>query len=131
MSRRPDTATLLQAGRRAVLDLIEPDMPGDRKYRMLMVANAFAIALRDLAGSDAPDDAELDLFELLYGAGTVTAAGADPAARLVALNRRLAGEIRDGQWDELSQPLMDLLLHQVRTRISRSNPKYFKRSPEG
>lgn len=131
MSRRPDTATLLQAGRRAVLDLIEPDMPGDRKYRMLMVANAFAIALRDLAGSDAPDDAELDLFELLYGAGTVTAAGADAAARLVALNRRLAGEIRDGQWDELSQPLMDLLLHQVRARIARSNPKYFKRSPEG
>lgn len=131
MSRRPDTATLLQAGRRAVLDLIEPGMPGDRKYRMLMVANAFAIALRDLAGGDAPDETELELFELLYGAGRVTAAGKDSATRLVVLNRRLAGEIRDGQWDELSQPLMELLLHQVRTRIARSNPKYFKRPPEG
>lgn len=127
MSRRPDTVTLLQAGRQAVLDLIEPEMPGDRKYRMLMVANAFAIALRDLATGESPDQTELGLFAGLYGPELVQAAGKDAAARLMALNRRLAGEIRDGQWDEMSQPLMDLLVHQVGVRIARSNPKYFKR----
>lgn len=131
MNRRPDTVTLLQAGRQAALDLIEPDMPGDRKYRLLMVANVFAIALRDLAGSDAPDETELGLFEKLYGVDAVRAAGGDAGERLAALNRRLAAEIRDGRWDESSRPLMDLLLHQVRTRIARSNPKYFKRSPAG
>lgn len=131
MSRRPDTATLLGAVRQALLDEVAPALSGGKKYRALMAANAIAIALRDLGGSGSRDETELGLFERLYGAEQVEAAGEDAAARLAVLNRRLCTEIRGGDWDESSQLLIDLLLHQVRVQLARSNPKYLKRLPEG
>lgn len=131
MTRRPDTATLLEAARRALIDEAAPGLSGGQKYQVLMAANAIAITLRDLAGDETADATELDLFGRLYGVEQVEAAGEDTATRLAELNRRLCGEIRDGRWDESSQPLTDLLLHQVRSRLSRSNPKFLERRRNG
>lgn len=127
MTRRADTVTLLEAARRALIDAVAPELSGGEKYQVLMAANAIAIALRDLSEDSTPDTTELDLFERLYGAEQVEIAGEDAVIRLSALNRRLCEEIRGGHWDESSQALVDLLVHQVRGRLSRSNPKFLER----
>ena len=124
MRQRPDTAGLLEAARRELLETLVPQLSGGTKYAALMVASALATALRELEGGGEGDSEELALFRALYGDETVAAAGSDPAAALQALNRRLAAELRAGEWDVMPEALRSLLFRQVRQRLARSNPKY-------
>lgn len=124
MKRRPDTPELLEAARRALLSEVVPVLSGGVKYAALMVASAIATAQRDLAPDGSAGEQELALFRALYGATAVEAAGADPATALPALNRRLAAELRAGEWDAMPETLEALLLGRARLRIARSNPAY-------
>lgn len=124
MRQRPDTAALLRAARQALLDEVVPQLSSRAKYAALMVASAMATAGRDLDSGQAPAGEELALFRALYGAEAVAAAGDDPDAALLALNRRLAKEIREGKWDGIPDGLKALLIGQVRLRLARTNPKY-------
>ncbi len=128
MIRRPDSANLLRAARRTLLDAVAPALSGAARYNALMVANAMAIVLRDLDAGDNAEREELALFEALYGTETVDRAGAGDAARLDALGRRLAAEIRDGKWDDASPALMALLRARVRAKLARSNPNFLAAS---
>lgn len=127
MRQRPDAANLIDMARRALLEEIAPDLSGRSRYAALMVANVLAIALRDLSTGDADRAAEIALFEDLYGTDAIAAAGDDRAAALLALNRRLAREIRDGRWDAMPAPLRRLLSEQTRLRLARTSPKYMAR----
>lgn len=124
MKQRPDTAGLLEAARRELLETLVPQLSGGEKYAALMVASALATALRDLEAGDDGDREELALFRALYGGEAIAAAGSDQAAALQALNRRLAAELRVGKWDAMPEALQMLLFGQVRLRLARSNPKY-------
>lgn len=124
MKQRPDTAGLLEAARRELLDTLVPQLSGGSKYAALMVASALATALRDLQSGGGTVEEELALFRALYGDEPVASAGKDPADALPALNSRLAGELRAGDWDAMPATLRSLLFGQIRLRLARSNPKF-------
>lgn len=124
MKQRPDTAGLLEAARRELLEMLVPRLSGGEKYAALMVASALAMALRDIETGNGAEEEELALFRTLYGDKAVAAAGNDPADALLALNRRLAAELRAGEWDAMPEALQCLLFGQVGLRLARSSPKY-------
>ncbi len=116
MKQRPDADELLELARRA----LRGDQSAGTSYAARMAANARAIAQRGIETGEADASAERALFEKLYGAKDAADAG------LADLNRRLAAEIRGGEWDAGGGELDKLLLEQTRARLRRSNPKYLK-----
>ncbi len=121
MKQRPDADELLELARRVLRD----DESRGTSYAARMAANARAIAQRGIETGEADDRIEFALFEKLYGAKGVADAG------LADLNRRLAAEIRGGEWDTAPDALRALLKAQVRARLARVNPKYLKARTEG
>jgi hypothetical protein len=66
---RPRGAELLAVARRALLEELVPALPEDRRYQALMVANALAIAGRELAQPDREDPAALEALAAAIRAG--------------------------------------------------------------
>ncbi len=108
-----------------------PDDPKARSYEQRLAAKALSIAAYDREYAAADRARELRQFAELWDAVIVEAAGADDEARIAGLNRRLAVEIRRGDWDRAPRPLLDLLQMQVGARLARSNQKYLKARLEG
>lgn len=88
---RPSGAELLAEARRTFLERLLPLLPAEHRYDALMVANAMAIAARELV---APAG-------LLPEAAAVMRNERDAGATeaLAALERRLAAEFRAGRYD--------------------------------
>ena len=103
-----------------------PPNPKARSYGQRLAAKALSIAGYDREHGAADLAEELRQFADSWDADTVAAAGNDDDARVTALNRRLAAEIRAGLWDDAPPALIALLMAQVRTRLARTNPKYLK-----
>jgi hypothetical protein len=95
-----------------------PEDRSARSYEQRLAAKALSIAAYDR------EHAAVDRGEEL--ADTVAAAASDDETRIAALNRRLATEIRAGDWDEPTDALKTLLMAQTRARLARTNPKYLK-----
>lgn len=93
MSIKPDTQTLLEAARAALVDRVAPSLKGAERYEALLIANAVAIAARELTSRNEAEEA-LDMVSLL-GRET-TRADQD----LGALERELADAIRAGEFDD-------------------------------
>ncbi len=118
MRQRPDAA---EFDRLADKILGEAPLPEDRhalSYDQRMALKARSIADFDRARGNTDIDEELALFAILYDG--------EAGASVEELNRRLAGEIRAGQWDDAPAALQALLIQQVSARLERSNPKYLK-----
>ena len=65
MQNRPDGVELLDIARRTLLDSLLPALPKDKHYDALMIANAMAMASRELGARQAqsvPGDAAIDAF---------------------------------------------------------------------
>ncbi len=114
MLERPDAAGLLETARDVLLRELLPHLPEAKRFEARMVANAMAIARRDLAAEEAPVLARMR--ELLG----MPDAGPD------ALLRRLAAEIRAGGRDP-GRPgaaaAAEALVALTRLRCSVSNPR--------
>lgn len=126
MRQRPDGHEL---ERLATALLGDASLPEDRKarsYDQRLAAKALSIAAYDSVHAAADMSEELSLFAALWDAEAVDAAGGDDEARIAALNRRLAEEIRAGEWDAAPAALRTLLMAQVRARLARTNPKYLE-----
>jgi Domain of unknown function (DUF6285) len=95
MLDRPTGAELLTEARRTLLELLLPLLPADRRYEGLMVANAMAIAARELVGADNLRKA-VDALASLVGAAPIDDA---PARQLRRLEGQLARDIRAGVYD--------------------------------
>lgn len=124
MRQRPDPEEL---ERLADEILGAAPLPEDSKaltYEQRMALKARSVAKRAREQDEADISAELDALSALYGADAALAADSGDDARIMRLNRRLAREIRSGQWDEAPSALTSLLMLQVRARLARSNPKY-------
>ena len=94
MRERPTGGELLILARTLLREELMPLLPEERRYDALMVANAMAIAARQIAFGDAPERREeQDLAHLL--GETVAGDG----AALGDLHRRLGAEIRRGAFD--------------------------------
>lgn len=65
MVTRPDSKELLEAARQHLLETILPQLDGKMRYEVFMIANAMAIAIRDLGGREKPE-IEAPALEILY-----------------------------------------------------------------
>jgi hypothetical protein len=122
MLDRPTGAELLAEARRTLLELLLPLLPPDRRYDGLMVANAMAIAARELAGGAASLRTAMDALAPL-----VETASADASAeQLRRLEGQLARDIRAGVYDA-SGKRRDAARRYLRevtmARLRLSNPK--------
>ena len=124
---RPTGAELLAAARRTLLEELIELLPAERRYDGLMVANAMAIAARELAAADAPARAALAGVAALYGETAETGPDAAEVERaLTRFNRRLAADIRAGAFDAAGarrDALVALLRAVTLARLEISNPK--------
>lgn len=131
MRDQPDGAALLEAARELLKGPLLAALPAEHRHGALMVANAMAIAERQLRAGDAPLQAELAGLRALPGLadGTEGQAGTDDEdvdALLRDLNHALCQRIRAGDADPgepLHHPLLQHLRRVARTRVGESNPK--------
>jgi hypothetical protein len=99
----------------------------DKRYEALMVANAMAIAARELKAGESDLRQELRMLTQLYGETTVGESGSSTKDKVASLNKRLARDIRSGILDgACAQGVRALLKAQVAARLRLSNPKYLK-----
>jgi len=124
MNDRPDARELIATARDAYTTDVLPTVPDELRYTALMIANAMAIAQRELAAGDAPlRDEYRRLSALLPGAAAASHGDALRGA-VERYNRRLANEIRAGRFDDEKRAAM--LQHLRRTteeKLAVSNPK--------
>jgi len=124
MSERPTGADLLNAARSALLQELLSEIPEQRRYLALMIANAMAVAARELRLGDGVDRAELTSLRMLYRNPEPDSSD-DVASRLEALNRRLCNDLRHGRFlgSEDEGRLRDHLRRSAEARVAISNPK--------
>lgn len=127
MNNAPDGVELLRTARKVVRDKLSAGACKDRRYQALMVANAMAIAARELQTGDRFLREELRMLEELYGESAAENAGNTLREKVSGLNARLARDIRAGVMDgACAQGVRVLLKAQVIARLRVSNPKYLK-----
>jgi hypothetical protein len=124
MNDRPDARDLLETARDAFTAEVLPAVPEALRYTALMIANAIAIAQREIAAGNAP---LCDEYRRLAGLLSGDAAALDGDALREAVegyNRRLANEIRAGRFDgEKRAVMLELLRRTTEEKLAVSNPK--------
>ncbi len=129
MRERPTGEELLTIARKVLREELMPLLPDERRYDALMVANAMAIAARQIAFGDAPERRERQNLAGLLGDtedGDGRAAADEPVGDLT---RRLSAEIRGGAFDP-GTPRHDaaraFLLDVTVQRLRESAPRYLE-----
>ncbi len=121
MSYLSATADLLKVARTSLRESVLPRTAADARYEGAMVANALAIAVRELEAGPAARAAERDLLARLYGT---------PEAGLPELRARLCRDLRAGAFGREREPELRTLLHElVHARLAISNPAYGRAEP--
>ena len=126
MHELPNGAALLDIAREVLRTQLMEVLPPAQKHLALMVANAMAIAQRELAQGEQGQQRELAALSGLM-ASPDGPGGGDAAARLQTLYRLLAGAIRAGMADPgtpLHPKLRAFLLDASLAKVAVSNPKY-------
>lgn len=128
MTDRPDAAELLRTARAMLMESVLPRVPSDLRYTTLMIANAIAIAQREVEAADAPAREALARVRSLLRLGEPGQAVVpeDALAALREADRRLAAAIRAGRFDgEQRGALEDHLRKTTGAKVAISNPKAF------
>ncbi len=125
MRTGPDAFALLEIAATTLRDGVLPHVAPEARYAVLMVANALAIAERELKGLDVAGHAMLAALAPLYGEDADnTLSGDDLFTRVDALQHRLCIEIAAGDFDRNGQDtLMESLEAIVRAKLAIANPK--------
>jgi hypothetical protein len=127
MNDQPDAAELLTIAREALLDKLLPDLPEGLRYDALMIANAMAIATRELHAGDDAALSEFARLNALYAEPGKNVSENDLHAALVEYNRRLAMDIRGGRFDSNERAaLLDHLEKTTADKLAVANPKALK-----
>ncbi len=121
----PDARSLLSIALVTFREEILPHVPPARRHAALMVADALAIAGRELAGLDEAGHAVLAALALLYGEDADGSLSGDELRRRVeGLQHRLCIEIAAGDFDRDGQELlMECLEKIVRARLTIADPR--------
>ena len=132
MRDQPDGAELLKTARTLLRDQLIPALPADQKYPALMIANAMAIAARQLDAGDEPLRQQWLTLRLLLDKPdrTVPVERETIEAELTAMNRTVAEQIRNGAADtdhDRRAAIYDYLRQMTRQRVTESNPGFFDR----
>ena len=126
MKNHPSAADLLKIARETLLAELRPLVPEEGRYTLAMIANAMAIAARDVQAGEASTAAALARLEAFYNAGSRELTGAALSEALMNRERELAGDIRRGRFDardESRRALLEHLKATVEARLAISNPK--------
>lgn len=128
MRANPDARGLLNIALETFRTDLLPHIPPAHRYTALMIANALAIAERELNGLDEAGHAMLAALAPLYGEDADgSLSGAELRQRVEGLQHRLCIEIAAGDFDHDGQDmLMECLEEIVRARLGISNPKALK-----
>jgi len=127
---QPDALELLAVARETLLDAVLPELRGAARYQALMIANAMAIAQREIAGGGDAGASERQMLDTLYGDAEPRVDAEDDAARLARLTRRLARDLRNGELDGGPQlGVRRLLRERLEARLAVSNPKRLAKTP--
>lgn len=128
MRDRPTGEQLLETARDVLRDELLPVLPPSHRHRALMIANAMAIATRQLKCGDDPERQELDALREILSMPESDQRPADASLpeALADCNRRLGRLVREGWADSgrLHAQVWAHLLRATRHRVSISNPKY-------
>lgn len=124
----PNGVALLETARSLLRKELIALLPPERRGEALMVANAMAIAARQLDTGTQADWQELRGLQQLLAVPPYPAVAADCLrAALVAYNGQLVDAIRDGRADPgrpLHAECAAFLLATARRKVEESNPKY-------
>ncbi|BAL24660.1 DUF6285 domain-containing protein [Azoarcus sp. KH32C] len=128
MRDEPTGEQLLETARNLLREDVLPALPPERKHAALMIANAMAIAMRQLKHGEDGERSEFKALGALLGRSgqDEPAGGADLRRRLKELNREFAHAIRAGRADEgvWRDAARQHLLDSARLKLIESNPKY-------
>jgi len=129
MRDKPDAVTLLRLARAALLEDLLPMVPQEGRYAARLIANAMAVAAREMAAGVDPAHAELRALATLFGeevtAPDLAQAPETVEETLARLNWRLAAEIRSGGRDadpQVYAALWDETLARARVAEPRAVP---------
>ena len=127
MNDRPDARNLLETARKTFMAEILPTLPAGSRYAALMIANAMAIAEREIAAGAAPLNAEAERLRALLPGSDEAPPGASLHKVLEGYNRRLIEAIRAGGFDGAKRPVLLAHLRQTtEAKLAVSNPKLLK-----
>ena len=117
MRDQPDAAELLSIARQVLREDVATALSGEQRFNVLMVANAMAMAIREIEQGGQLDAAALSALASLYDEP-------DPIAD--DLSRKLARDIRAGQFDDgvKAAELHEILMSDIRRRLAIGNPRY-------
>ncbi len=116
---KPGAADLLETARALLREELMSHLPASQRLNGLMIANAMAIAARELK---AVADMEADAMQSLRGLYPEM-----ENETLSALCKRFADEIRSGGFDD-NEKAYRILLANTRERIAIANPRYLAAS---
>jgi Domain of unknown function (DUF6285) len=118
MSYLAATADLLKVARDSLRERVMPGIDAEVRYEAAMVANAMAIAIRELELGPGIRAEERALLAGFLGSSEAT---------LLELRRRLCRDLRAGRWaQERAEELCGMLERIVHARLAISNPGYGK-----
>jgi hypothetical protein len=117
MRQTPDAASLIAIARQTLLDTLLPELPAEKRYAGLMVANALAIAGRQL-GTPPMDDSAAVRLALPELPPDTTAGDAQES---------LVQAIRAGRFDKAPAALFEALEALSTDRARVSAPKALKK----
>ncbi len=124
MNDRPDARELLGAARDAFTAEILPVLPEALRYTGLMIANALAIAQREIEAGDASARAEHARLCRLFSGAPEALAGEALYGALAVYNQRLSHDIRVGRFDGRERAaLLEHLRRTTEEKLAVSNPK--------
>lgn len=125
MSDKPDAQDLLQVAREELMQRVLPALPASARYEVLMIANAMAIAAREIDIGRAHDMREQQSLRQLLSEDAATPDAALPR-QLEDCRRQLCAAIRKGRFDPGHSSHREMLKHlrtTARDKIMISNPK--------
>lgn len=121
MSERLNATELLGIARETLLEKILPNLGGELRYDLLMIANAMAIARREFALADCTVKFEIQALSAL-----ISVTGDSSCGELQDVRIQLSQQIRAGRFDAtdpLRTNLIATLEQVVRRKLAISNPK--------
>ena len=130
MNNLPGGSDLLAIARDMLMRELLPLAADDAKYSLLMVANAIAIASRELAMGHTAEVAALARLDILYGTLPREITGSALRDAIAQYERRLAQDIRAGRFDAddaRQRALLEYLQENVAVRLRISNPRSLSR----
>ena len=128
MNDRPDARNLLETARNAFVTEVLPALPAASRYTALMIANAMAIAQREITAGEAPLRDERARLRALLPDHAEGPAEAGLHDVLKGYNRRLIEAIRAGRFDgEERAALHEHLRRTTEAKLAVSNPKMLAR----